>query len=551
MKLGVAYYPEHHRAEEWPVDYEKIRAAGIKRIRIAEFAWAAMEPREGEYQWGWLDESIALAAEFGLEVVLCTPTACPPVWLAERYPDILPVHHSGQTVGFGARQHRSYHSPNYLDHSDRIVRAMAERYGNHPNVVAWQLDNEFGGETKFDYGDCSRQAFHVYLARRYGSIDALNEKWGSMFWSQRYERFDQIPLPAPIQSDVMMWHHPSLELEFANFSSEGIVSYARRQARLLREWIGDRPVTTNAFMFRWGDSVDWSELFSELDVVGMDIYSDKPHEIAFYCDACSGVKNRPFWMMEYGTSSPKLAEEMADIASRGCESFYLFKMKPFPWGQEQGRGQAELLTITGEPSPAYLEVRRYADQSEAVGETAADGDAVPVMQAEKQIQDTVALYYDFTSSWSYRVAVADRRKYADYIVDEVYQALYKSGIDVSVIFRAEQLADHKAVILPLHVIHDAQLEKRLADFVKGGGIVIATEDLFRKDEANVFLTEPPAIFSELFGLEGNNFVTDIVKDSGAVMASVKHDGGGEALLVRRDADLADWTEVLQKVLKLG
>ncbi|MHA6485040.1 beta-galactosidase [Paenibacillus sp. strain BS8-2] len=549
MNLGVAYYPEHHRADEWPADYEKIRSAGIKRIRIAEFAWAAMEPREAEYQWDWLDESITLAAEFGLEVVLCTPTACPPVWLAERYPDILPVHHSGHTVGFGARQHRSYHSPNYLAHSDRIVLAMARRYGSHPNVVAWQLDNEFGGETKFDYGDCSRQAFHAYLAARYGSIDALNDKWGTMFWSQRYERYDQIPLPAPIQSDVMMWHHPSLELEFANFSSEGIVAYARRQAKLLREFIGDRPITTNAFMFRWGDSVDWSELFSELDVVGMDIYSDKPHEIAFYCDACRGVKERSFWMMEYGTSSPKLGDEMADIASRGCESFYLFKLKPFPWGQEQGRGQAELLTITGEPSPAYQEVQRYAEQSANVGEAAPSSETAPAGDNGTKTKDRVALYYDFTSSWSYRVAVADRRKYADYVVDEVYQALYKSDVEVNVIFRADQLTDHKAVILPLHVIHDKGLEARLIDYVKDGGIVIATEDLFRKDEANVFLTEPPSIFSEVFGLEGNNFVSDIVKESGTVMASVQHDGGGEAFLVKRESDLAQWSELLQKVLK--
>lgn len=536
MELGAAYYPEHHKPSDWPVDYEKIREAGIRYIRIAEFAWSQLEPSNGVYDWSWLDDSIELAASYGLKVVLCTPTACPPVWLVERHPEVLPVHKSGRTVGFGARQHRSYFSPRYLAYADRITERMAERYGSHPNVAAWQLDNEFGGETKFDYCDCARRAFHAYLAERYGSIGALNERWGTAFWSQRYERFDQIPLPAPIESDVMMWQHPSLELEFARFSSQGIVSFARRQADILRRYVGSVPVTTNAFMFRWGDSVDWSELFQTLDVVGMDIYSDKPHELAFYADACRGVLNRPFWMMEYGTGSSKLGLEMADFANRGCERFFLFKLKPFPWGQEQGAGGPELLTITGEPAPNYYTVQRFAER-------AAEG-----LTESPDSKPSVALYYDFESSWAYRISVSDRLSYADYIVDTVYQAMYNRRDRVDVIYRPEQIEDQMAVVLPLHLIYDAELEERLNEYVKKGGRLICTGDFFRKDESNVFLTKLPRIFAELFDWRVNNFVTDVVRERNPILHARRHANGGGAWLVARDTTNEEWAEILKGVV---
>jgi beta-galactosidase len=486
MQLGTAYYPEHHSADVWPIDYRLLREAGIRTIRIAEFAWSSMEPMEGEYRWEWLDDAITLAQEHGIQVVLCTPTACPPIWLAEKYPEILPVGKNGKTIGFGARQHRSYHSSKYIEYSMKITRLMAERYGNHPNVVAWQLDNEFGGETKYDFGDCAKRAFSQYLSDKYGSIDELNRRWGTAFWSQHYHRFDQIPLPAPIDSDVMMWPHPSVELEFARFSSEGMTKFADMQTEILRAYIGDRPITTNAFMFRWGDNIDWTKLFKRLDVVGMDIYSNSPHEIAFYCDACRGVLSKPFWMMEYGSGAAELERDMEAISQRGCSQFFLFKMKPFPWGQEQGGGQPELLTMTGEPSANYHAVQRYANCH-------AEGEFIMPKPSK------VGLYYHFASSWSYRVAVSDRVAYPDYVVDTVYKALYELEQSVDVLYTPDQIDGQDIVIIPLHILHDAELERKLEAFVRAGGQLIVTDDLFRKNADNVFLTERPALFSS--GLE--------------------------------------------------
>lgn len=535
MELGVAYYPEHEHPSQWADDYRKLAAAGIRVVRIAEFAWAALEPEDGVYDWEWLDETIAEAERHGLRVALCTPTACPPVWLAEKHPDVLPANKEGKTIGFGARQHRSFHSEAYLEHSLRIVRLMAERYGSHPNVVAWQLDNELGGETKYDFGPAARRAFHAYLKRKYGTIGALNRRWGTAFWSQTYARFDQIPLPAPIGADVMMWHHPSLELEFARFSSDGMTRFASLQAQTLRPYIGSRPITTNAFMFKWGDNLDWRKLFASLDIVGMDIYSDQPHEIAFYCDACRGVLGKPFWVMEFGTGSSVLRDALELAETRGCERFFLFKAKPFPWAQEQGKGEAELLTLTGEPSAAYDIVRRYAEKP-AGGQGASAGAKRP----------RIGLYYHFESSWSYRISVADRREYADYAIHTIYRQLYAREANVEIVFGPERLKDLDALVLPLHLIYDPALEEALIAFVRGGGKLAATNDLFRKNEDNAFLTRIPAVYPEVFGWKDRNFIQDTPRRADIVTASY---GAGRSWLVPRDLTADGWRPILDALIR--
>jgi beta-galactosidase len=533
MKLGIAYYPEHEESTQWSTDYARLAEAGITTIRIAEFAWSTIEPEDGVYNWIWLDDAIDLAAQFGINVVLCTPTACPPIWLIELHPEILPVHKEGKTVGFGARQHRSYHSSKYVQYSLRIVKLMAQRYGDNTNVIAWQLDNEFGGETKYDFGGCAQQAFHTYLEIKYGTIEQLNRSWGTVFWSQSYHRFDQIPLPAPISSDVMMWHHPSLELEFARFSSAGIVSFARLQASVLREFIGTRPITTNAFMFSWGDNVNWCDLFAELDVVGIDIYSSTPYEIAFYCDASRSVLAKPFWIMEFGASSQELALKMDLIKERGCEGFYLFKMKPFPWGQEQSNGGSELMTLTGEPSVNYGVVQRYAQRQ------------ATELRELSEPSAKVGLYYHFDSSWCYQLSVGDRLNYTDYVVNTVYKSLYElqDGV-IDILYSAKHITDQKMIVIPLHTIYDSKLEERLISYVQSGGRLVVTADLFRKNDLNVYLTEVPRLFRELFHWYENNFIKDAIHERSSTFLK-QASGNGISWLLPRDASAEEWLEILQ------
>ncbi|SFB27223.1 beta-galactosidase [Cohnella sp. OV330] len=532
MKLATAYYPDYHPQAEWSRDFRLMREAGIECIRIAEFAWAKMEPEEGVYDWEWLDDSIRAAEAHGLSVILCTPTATPPIWLTERYPDVLPVGKNGRTIVHGARQQRCYSSDHYKHYSLRIVEEMGKRYGADPAVIGWQIDNEFGGETKYDYGDVSKKGFQAYLEAEFGDINALNERWGTAFWSQTYRRFDQIQLPAPIDCDVMMWPHPSLELAFRRFSSKVMTDFHRSQVETLRRYT-KAPITTNAFMFNWGDNVDWAKLFDCSDVVGIDIYSSDEAEIAFYADACRSLLNRPFWVMEYGTGSAALPAEMDLMRSRGCEWFSLFKFRVFPWGQEQETAKGAMLAVTGDPLPGYGAVKRWADVRD-------------VSPPPPRAQDSgIGVYYDFECAWTYEISKADPVDYFKYVHRTVYAGVYSKTSTVSVLFEPAAVSGVRTLLLPLQILHDDALEEALIAFVQGGGHLVATSDLFRRNRDNVYLSRVPAIFREVLGWQDSRFMDDVpeLMASPIPVLAERAYGRGRMTIVRRDLDLEGWASL--------
>ena len=318
MKLGVCYYPEHWPRERWPIDAAMMREAGLTVVRIAEFVWQLMEPAEGQFAWDWLDEAIATLAAAGLEVVLGTPTAAPPAWLTHDYPDVLPVDAQGRTRNSGTRRHYCPTSPTYRRHSERIVRAMAERYGRHPAVVGWQIDNEFGcHDTVRCYCDQCAAAFRDWLKRKYGSLDALNEAWGAVFWSQSYGRWEEIRLPNLTPTGA----NPSHLLDYDRFASETTVSYQQLQVDLLRQHTAGQFITTNT-LGNFED-LDYHDLARPLDFIAWDSYPTgyaefqgeslylpgKPDAsfaydvgdpyVTGFCHAqARGFKQAPFWVME-------------------------------------------------------------------------------------------------------------------------------------------------------------------------------------------------------------------------------------------------------------
>ena len=183
MKLGVCYYPEQWPESYWHEDARAMADMGIQLVRIAEFAWSRMEPTEGQYHWDWLDKAIDTLADAGLQVVLGTPTAAPPRWLIDKDRNVLPVDIYQRRKGFGARRHCDLSNPTYRRASETIVRAMAQRYGQHPAVVAWQTDNEFGcHDTLTSYSPDALGRFREWLRERYQTPDALNQAWGNVFW---------------------------------------------------------------------------------------------------------------------------------------------------------------------------------------------------------------------------------------------------------------------------------------------------------------------------------------------------------------------------------
>jgi beta-galactosidase len=536
MQLAISHYPEYYPRDRWDRHFTLLADGGFKRVRMAESSWATFQPARDEFRWEVLDEAIEMAASHGVEVVLGTPTYVPPRWLVAEHPEILPVGRDGRRSVFGARQHRCFNVPAYLEAADAIAEAMGRRYGNHPNVVAWQIDNELGGEQKRCYCDFCQRAFHAFLRQRYGRIEDLNDRWNTKFWGQQYRAFEEIGTPLSFASDLEMRHHPALELDFQRFSSESIVRFCDRQYDILRAHTS-APITHNTDTFYWGDNVNLHHLFQKLDVAGMDLYSDRAFEIAFYSDLTRCVsKEGRFWVMEYGTRSAHLPEEFELMQSRGCEWLFLFKMLPFPWGQEIDR--KALLTLGGNPEPNYHVVRKWSAR-EAEG---LNGSCEPAR---------TALFYDFESSWAYWVdqwrpgiAVPDRQVYPRYIVETAYRALFEVHASVDVIFEADELARYKWVVVARHLLHKPELERALISYVEAGGKLVVTSDLFRRNEDNAWIESVPVIYRALFDWHEPDFPDDSMAAESFKPIEGRL-GEGLAWMLHREACLEDWHRILK------
>ena len=262
IHYGCDYYPEQWPEPRWAEDARLMQEASFNVARIGEFAWARMEPREGRYDWGWLDRVLETLAGRGIEVVLGTPTAAPPPWLTAAHPEVLPRDRQRQVRHPGSRRHYCPNSPVYRDYSRRIVGALAGRYGGDGRVIGWQIDNGFGcHETHLCYCDTCAARFREWLRARYGSLEALNEAWGGDFWSALYGDWDEVPLPWPTPS----YHNPGHVLDFRRFGSDSTAAYQQVQVDLLRALAPGQFVTHN-FMPFGSRELDLYDLVAPLDL---------------------------------------------------------------------------------------------------------------------------------------------------------------------------------------------------------------------------------------------------------------------------------------------
>ena len=242
--LGSYYYPEQWDSSQWERDLKKMSEMGIKFTHFAEFAWSMMEPEEGEYHFEWLDRAVSLAEKYGLKVIMCTPTPTPPVWLSKKYSDILIQRDNGVTIQHGRRQHASWSSDRYRHYVENIVSRLAIHYGNNPTVIGWQIDNEPGHYGVVDYSENAQAKFRIWLQKKYGTIDKLNDTWGASFWSETYQNFEQVRLPN--QQEVPDKANPHAMLDLNRFMADELAGFVNMQADILRRHIHkDQWITTN------------------------------------------------------------------------------------------------------------------------------------------------------------------------------------------------------------------------------------------------------------------------------------------------------------------
>jgi beta-galactosidase len=297
--FGADYYPEHWPEERWAEDARLMAEAGFNVVRLAEFAWSRLEPEQDRYEFAWLDRALEVLAGNGIQAVLGTPTASPPPWLMVKYPEAFRVRSDGQRMTYGNRREYCPNNSAYQAASRRIVTQMAQHYAGHPSVIGWQIDNEFGDRC---YCPVCANGFQEWLSKRYHSLQDLNAKWGTIFWSHVYNVWSEIPLPLTTGGSP----NPGLAIDFYRYQSDSYVAYQQMQVDILRNKCPGHFITHN-FMGSWYDNLDYYDLARGLDIVSWDNYPRgfwsspvevDPSGMALSHDTMRGLKAQNFWVME-------------------------------------------------------------------------------------------------------------------------------------------------------------------------------------------------------------------------------------------------------------
>lgn len=279
IELGTCYYPEHWDKSLWEEDLDRMLDCGIRTIRIAEFAWSKIEPEEGVFTYEFYDEFLNLAYRKGMQVIFCTPTAAPPAWLTTKYPEVLNCDKDGNVFYHGGRRHYTYNSPKYRELSAIITEKSASHYGKHPAIIGWQLDNEFNCEKSEYYAECDTQAFRKFLMEKYGDLDSLNTAWGNVFWNQVYTDWDQVYVPRNTATGCC---NPHQLLDYSRFVSESVISYAKMEADIIRQYCKEGDFITTNGLFGNIDNHEMTE--QALDFYTYDSYPNFAYGIEDYND---------------------------------------------------------------------------------------------------------------------------------------------------------------------------------------------------------------------------------------------------------------------------
>jgi beta-galactosidase len=489
MQLGVCYYPEQWPRAMWADDAKRMVELGITHVRIAEFAWSRMEPRAGEFEWQWLDEAVQTLADAGLKLVLGTPTASPPRWLIDAHPDVLPVRADGTRWNFGSRRHYDISSQTYRRECLRIVEVMAQRYGRHPSIVAWQTDNELGcHETVPSYSETALERFQKWLKQRYQTVHALNEAWGNVFWSMEYPSFETIGLPNLTPTDA----NPIHLLDFRRFMSDEVASFHREQVEVLRRHAPTADLLHN-FMgfFTTFDHYRFSE-DNAIDVAAWDSYpiartesialpeeqkarfarTAHPDVSAFDHDRYRAIGGGRFWVMEqqagpvnWAPWNPVPAKGMVrlwayEAFAHGAELVSYFRWRQCPYAQEQMHSGLNL--PNNELSPGGLEVQQAA--REIANSPALSNLGAPACAA-------TAVLFDYETQWMFEIQRHGKNFDYQTLVFDYYESLRELGLDVDIVSSRADLSAYRLVVVPsLAVIDDAlvgQIERSSAQWVFG------------------------------------------------------------------------------------
>ena len=548
--LGVDYYPDQTPEALWEEDSRMMSEMGFTNVRIAEFAWALMEPSEGKFEFGWLHRAIQILHKHNIGVILGTPSAAPPPWLSAKYPDIFEVNAQGQRLRPGGRRFTCPTNPVYRKLSLAIATQMAKKFGETEGVIGWQIDNELTlGSSLRCYCNFCQAGFQNWLRTRYTTLDNLNQSWGTVFWSQTYTDFSQIPAPLLSGGDP----NPGLALDYDRYQSYANVSFTEEQLTMLRQMCPTHFVTTNNVGLL--DTIDMCDLYAKLDFAAFDNYpgffdmlmaqEGKPPSsdgiattISLGHDLARSVKGgEPFMIMEeqsgkagQRTFAPQPEAGQVRLwtyqaVAHGAMGVNYFRWDTATFGAEEyWHG---ILNHDRSKSPAYEEIRQTVKELKALGQE--------VLYSQYAAQ--MALVFDYDCSWALKIQPGH---YAlDYMnqVTSWYGAISASHTGIDVIAPEADLSPYKIVFAPLAYVMSEKQAAKIKSFVQGGGMFVTNFRLGVKTETSQIVRTPlPGLLRDVMGVTVADYVP---------IYSAKNAVKFAPALAGPDGECGLWADILQ------
>ena len=510
---GGDYNPDQWPEEVWDDDVRLMKKAGVNLVSVGIFSWAKIETSEGVYDFDWLDRIINKLGEAGIAVDLASATASPPMWLTQAHPEVLWKDYRGDVCQPGARQHWRPTSPVFREYALKLCRAMAEHYKGNPYVVAWHVSNEYGCHNRFDYSEDAERAFRKWCEERYGTIDAVNDAWGTAFWAQRMNDFTEIVPPRFIGDGNFM--NPGKLLDFKRFSSDALKAFYVAERDALAEITPDLPLTTNFMVSAAGSVLDYDDWGREVDFVSNDHYfiPGEAHldELAFSASLVDGIARKdPWFLMEHSTSAVNwrpvnyrkepgqlVRDSLAHVAM-GADAVCYFQWHQSKAGAE--KFHSAMVPHAGEDSAVFRDVCELGADLNTLADNGLLG--------TKLAKSKVAVVFDYESEWASEHTATPTQKV--HHVDEPLQwfrALADHGVTADVVPVRGAWDDYEMVVLPSVYLLSEETTRRVRDYVVGGGRLVVTYYTGISDEKDhVWLGGYPGSIRDVVGVRVEEFM---------------------------------------------
>ena len=456
-----------------------MKKAGVNTVALAIFSWDRIQPQENRWDFGWLDRIIDKLGKAGIATDLASATATAPLWLYEKHPEVLPCDKFGHPVNAGSRQSWSPTSPVFKEYALTLCRKLAERYGANPYVTAWHMGNEYGWNNRNDYSDNALNAFRLWCERKYGTIGALNQAWGTTFWGQEMNSFDEVLIPRFMGADSMV--NPGQKLDFERFGNDMLLDFYKAERDAIAEICPDKPFTTNFMVSTDQCCMDYADWANEVNFVSNDHYFHEGGEMHLDELACSDALmdsfalGKPWYVMEHSTSAVQwkplnmrkrkgetVRDSLAHVAM-GADAINFFQWRASAFGAESFH--SAMVPHAGEDTKLFRQVCELGETLQTLADAGVQG-------SELERSDT-AILFSAESEWATRSETLPSMKLNHWHdVRDWYRAFLDAGTRADIMPLKYDWSDYKTVVLPTVLMLSAVDTRRLADFAAAGGRVV-------------------------------------------------------------------------------